>query len=211
MIPQIKILHTLDEYSRRLGLLNEERMQAAVRTLNRTMTTVRAEGAREMAGIYPGLKIRTIKAQMKFARATRGRPEAVITFSGKRFRLFGNWPLTKTVTAKGVRTRLRGFGSARAGVALPRLPFRVETGDGVAVSAAELRQAFIQRAASSGVPNVFIRTGRGRYPISVLVAPSLAAAFVEKGIGDALSRSARMRFETVFVQEAKFRLSKRGA
>lgn len=210
MIPKIEIRHTLDEYTRRLGLLQGERMQAAVRTLNRTLTTVRAEGARSMSREYPGLKIGTLKRQMKFERASRTKPEAALVFSGKRFRLFGNWPIAKTLTATGVRVRLRGLQKGRGGISVPaRLPFRVETGDGKPVSIAQLRQAFIQRPRSGGQPNVFVRSGRDRYPIEVLVAPSLAAAFIERGIGDALSRTARQRFEVVFQQEAQFRLSKR--
>jgi hypothetical protein len=47
-VPVIEITHTLDRLSASLGLLAGERLQAAVRALNRTMTTVRAEAAREI-------------------------------------------------------------------------------------------------------------------------------------------------------------------
>ena len=194
MMPRIEIRHTLDAYAARLSLLPAERMQAAVRTLNRTMTTVRAEGARALQKEYPGLKVGTIKKRMKFVRATRGKPQAEIVFSGARFSLFHNWRARQTKT----------------GVRVGKLPYRLETWDGTPVPLEKLQQAFIQRPTSNrGRWNVYQRMGRERYPIQGVVAPGLARAFVERGIRASLSRLARQRFAIVFQQEAKFRLSKR--
>lgn len=190
----VDVQHSLRALTARLDLVPKEVMAAAVRSLNRTMTTVRAEAARDMAAEFRGLKIGTLKRQMKFKRATRSEPVASITFSNKRFRLYGNWNI-----------RHSGGKHLRLG----RLPFRLETGDGRQIGDAELRSAFIQRARTNGVPNVFLRTGRARYPIAVLVAPSLAAAYVERAIGRRLAQVARDRFAVVLQQEAKFQLSKR--
>lgn len=190
----IDVQHNLRELTARLDLLPKEVMASAVRSLNRTLTTVRAEAARDMAAEYRGLKVGTLKRQMKFKRATRMEPVASITFSNKRFRLYGNWNI-----------RHSGGQHLRLG----RLPFRLETGDGRQIGDAELRGAFIQRARLNGQPNVFLRTGRDRYPIAVLVAPSLAAAFVERSVGKRLATVARDRFLVVLQQEAKFQLSKR--
>lgn len=192
MIPTINVKHDLNRLSAGLGLLTAERMKAAVRALNRTLTTVRAEGARDMGLAYRGLKISAIKRQMRFKRASQAHPAAVLTFSNRRFRLFGNWRTTQT--RRGVRTG--------------RLPFRLETGGGRRLDPEALRHAFLQRS-RQGTANVWLRAGKERYPIEVIVAPSLAEAFVERAIGEALSRRARARFGAVFQQEAKFRLSKR--
>jgi hypothetical protein len=186
---QISVSHTLKAYEARLAGLPKERMAAAVRSLNRAMTTVRAEASRDMGKEYPGLKIGTIKRQMRMKRATRGDPAASVTFSAKRFRLFGNWNVRQT--RKGV---------------LGRLPFRwIETASGELVRPSELSRAFIQRS-KAGTPNVWIRVGKDRYPIEALVASSLATAFVERAIGRRLGKVARERFAVVFAQEVSFRL-----
>lgn len=193
MIPAFDIRHGMDKLSAELGLLAKEQMPAAVRSMNRTITTVRAEGARGLGREYPGLKIGKIKRQMRFKRAVASDPSASITFSNKRFRLFGNWNVRQT----------------RSGVRGGRLPFRLESGDGLEITSDMLRSAFIQRSRTHGTANVWRRAHKGRYPIEVILAPSLSSALVERGIGDALVRTARGRFAVVFMQEARFRLSKR--
>lgn len=194
-IPPIDIRHDLRRLELNYGLMGQERMKAAVRAMNRTIVTVRKDGAKSMQAVYQGLSAGVIKRQMRLERASGGNPRAAVAFSGKRLRLFGNWRARQTLK----------------GVALGRLPWRIETGSGARVTPEMLRHAFIQRSRTSGMPNVWIRAGRERYPIEAIVAASLAEAFVERNIGDALARTARNRFEVVFQQEAKFRLSKRGA
>jgi len=188
----VDIRHDLAGLQARLGLLPQERLQAAVRALNRTMTTVRAQAARDMGKEYAGLKIGAIKKRLRFKKATRSDAIATITFSGRRFRLI-NWNVRQT------KTGIRG-----------RLPWALETGDGKRITPAQLRHAFIRASRTHGIANVWQRAGKARMPIEVIVAPSLAAAFVERRIGEALVKVARERFRIVFEQEAKFRLSKRG-
>jgi len=194
MIPSISVRHTLDSLSARLALLPQERMAAAVRALNRTVTTVRAQASRDLSKEYPGLKIGVIKKRLRFARATRSQPSASITFSNHRFSLYHNWKVRQT----------------RTGVRVGRLPWALEDWEGKRIPATLLRHAFIQSSTNNrGQHNVYLRVGRERYPILGLVAPSLSSALVERGIGLALSRFARDRFAVAFEQEAKFRLSKR--
>lgn len=191
----LNVRHDLQRLEARLGAYPRERMIAAVRAFNRAMTTVRAEGARSMAAELPGLKIGTIKRQMKQRRATQANPVAVLEFTAKRFRLFGNFADRQT----------------RRGVPLRRMPWRLENLEGEEVRPAALAHAFIQRARVSGVPNVWLRTSLvgKRYPISAVLAPSLASAFVQRRIGQALLRIGRARLAVVLEQEMKFRLSKR--
>lgn len=194
-IPAINVRHNLERVVADLGLLPQERNAAAVRALNRTMTTVRAEAARSLAREFAGLKIGTIKKRLPFRRATRAAPTAWVTFKSTRFSLFHNW-------------RVRDTG--RTGVRVGALPYRLETWEGLPVTPAHLRQAFVQRpTANRGRHSVYIRVGKSRYPIEGIVAPSLAAAFGERHIGSAMVRLARSRFAVVLAQESRFRISRR--
>lgn len=193
MALHVDLRHDLNRLQGRLEQLPRERLQAAVRALNRTMVTVRAQAARDMGAAYPGLRIAAVKSRIKFTRATRTKAAAALTFSAKRFRLI----------SFGVR---QGAAGVRG-----RVPWGLETGDGLRLTQADLQQAFIRTSRQYGVANVFRRVGRERYPITVVLAPSLASAFRELSIGDRLAKLARERFAVVFAQEAAFRLSRRAA
>lgn len=188
----VDVRHNLNRLEAELGLYPNELRRAAVRALNRTITTVRAEASRSMQKEYPGLRIGPIKRQMVLKRATFNAPIAVITFSHKRFRLFGNFASRQTAR----------------GVPLRRLPWRIETLEGETVQPAELAHAFIQRSRRTGVPNVWIRTSlvKQRYPITALLAPSLASTFVERHLGDKLVAIGHARFNAVLLQERRFSL-----
>lgn len=193
-MPRIVIRHDLARLERNLALLPKERLRAAVRAANRTMTTVRAESARALAREYPGVKIADLKRRLKFKRATQRDGVAWVEFSGRRISLFGNFGM-------------RAFG--KWGVRFSRLPWRLEgIGTGDQVTPEILARAFRQRG-RGGRASVFSRWNKFRVSAEILVAPGPARAFVERGIGDAMTRLARERFATVFLQEAKFRLSKR--
>lgn len=190
--PDVK--HTLRRLEAGLSEYPSQIMAAAVRSLNRTIFTVRKEAASAMARDLPGLKVGTIKRQMKLLRATRSTPTAILQFSEKRFRLFGNFVNRQTKT----------------GVPLRRVPWRIENLEGEAIPAEALRHAFIQRSRVGGGVNVWLRTSLvgKRYPITALLAPSLSSAFAQRGIGARLIASGRSRFAVVFDQEATFRLGK---
>lgn len=202
MIPPINIKHDMAGLSARLGLMAEERAAAAVRSINRTMTTVRAESGRSLGNEYPGLKIGTIKKRIRLSRADRRTMTALLEFSNQRLRLM-NWRLNRLQTKYGTGVRQSGR--------LPNELLRVDAVSGrvSTVKAGDLAHAFIQRSRRFGIPNVWLRQGKESMPIDVLVTPSLSEVLVKKKINTALARRARERFAEVFEQEARFRLSRR--
>jgi hypothetical protein len=192
---QVNVRHDLKGLEAVLDLYPKELLAAGVRAVNKTLVSVRQAAVNELKPELPGLKVGAIRNQLKIKRATSREFVATLTFTEKRFRLYGNFARTQT----------------RRGIRLRSMPWRIETLDGEQVPVSVLRHAFIQRAVISGVPNVWIRTSLvgKRYPITALLAPSLASAFVERGIGNAVIQVGRIRFPVVLEQEAKFRLSKR--
>jgi hypothetical protein len=164
MTVPIQITHTLDRLSVRLGLLPNERLQAAVRALNRTATTVRAEAARELQKSYRGLRIAAIKKRIRFTRATRLSPSVAVIFSGKRIPLYGNF---------GMRS------AGKWGVRFSGLPWRIETVSGEAVSPDMLERAFRQRSTRTGRADVFSRHTAQAPVLRALLAPGIARALAE--------------------------------
>lgn len=178
---------------------------ATARALNKTMTTARAQSARDLKKVYGALKIGVIKRRIKLLRASRSRQESTLLFNGGRFRLFGNWPISKTVTRTGVRTRLRGVSSSGR-ITTRGLPYGIEMGSGLKVDPAELRNAFIQRSRKTQTPHVWMRLARPRYPIDVLLVPGLGRAVVEKNILTSIERAAVSRYPTVLARELEYAL-----
>ena len=195
MIPAIDVRHTLGKLSAELGLYPKEHKAAAVRALNRTMTTVRAESARSLQKEYPGVKVAALKKRLRFRRANQKDMRAAIDFSGRRIVLFGNFGM-------------RAVG--KWGVRFSKLPWRIEGVSGDVVTPEILARAFRQRG-TGGRANVMSRWTKYRQSAEILLAPGVARALAERGIGEALVRLGRTRFAVVFEQEAKFRLSKRSA
>lgn len=194
---KIPVSHNVQEIIETLRLTAREAASANARASNRTATGARADAARGLAKQYGGaLKIGTIKGRIRLKRATRRDPVAVLTFSGRRFALFGNFGM-RTVGKWGVRFR--------------RLPWRVETISGESVSAEMLARAFRQRVRSSGRASVFARRTKARASAEILVAPGVARAVAERNIGAALKRAIGTRFPAAFRQEANFLLGKRNA
>jgi hypothetical protein len=189
------VRHNLERLEGALRLHPKELMAAHLRSINRTVSHVRTQGVREMGALLPGLERAAVRRQTKLTLARQAAPRAVVEFSAKRFRLFGNFVTPGT----------------RAGVRPRRMPWRIESLGGTTVPPAALGRAFLARGRTSGVPNVWIRVGAKRYPITALLASSLATAFRARGIGERLVRLGRARREIVFEQEMKFRLAKRSA
>ncbi len=161
---------------------------ATVRALNRTITSVRAEAARQMRKDYGTLPIRILKALMRFTRANIATLTASLTFSNKRIPLI-RWNAVQT--SRGVR--VKG-------------PKRMETWSGQIITPEMLRSAFIQTARGNAGRNVFIRLGKERYPIEGIVSASLASTYVEGKISAALNSAARLKFQENFVRELRFAL-----
>jgi hypothetical protein len=179
-----------------LGDYPRQMLAAGVRAQNRTMTTLRKEAATLLQPQLAGIKVGTLKRQLRLERATGASPRGLLEFSANRFRAFGNLPLRQ------IRTR---YGT---GVALSRQPYRLELADGTPLSAEIVRRLFLQRS-RSGKVNVWARDGSLRFPIHAVVTPSVAHAFRERLIGARLVALGRTRFSTVLRQEMTFRLAKR--
>lgn len=180
-----------------LGLLEREVLPAAVRAINKTLTTVRAEAARELRPMYPGLKVSALKARLKLERATRAKAFGAVVFSGSRISLYGNFGM-------------RAFGTW--GVRFGKLPWRVETLSGD-VATGELKanptRLFRNRLRRGGRATVFLRWTEQRLSHEMLLAPGVAQALAESAIGNKMVTVGRRRFLEVFDQEARFLLSKR--
>jgi hypothetical protein len=191
---QVNVRHDLGRLRASLEQYPKEAMAAARRSINRSITTVRREAVKRLRAILPGLKVGSILRQIKLMRASARAPTGSLAFSAARFRL-ANFHARQTT--RGVRLR--------------SMPWRLETLEGERVDTGALARAFIARARSNKKANhVWIRTGKSRYPITALLAPSLAEAFVARGIGEALVVVGRARFAVVYEQEMKFRLGKKG-
>jgi hypothetical protein len=160
---------------------------ATARALNRTITSLRAQAAREMRKDYGNLPIRILKALMRFARANKYQLQAKLTFSNKRIPLL-RWNAIQTATG----VKVKG-------------PKRIETWEGEVVPPEALRHAFIATSAN-GVRSVFLRVGKKRYPITGVVAASLARSYVEGRINALLTDSARTKFFINYQRELKFAL-----
>src|SRR5262245_54828359 len=122
MTLEVLITHDLPSLERRLDLYPKELLQADVRARNRSMVSAKADAAKRMSPDLGGIKVGTIKFQIKQKSATQAAPLASLEFSNKRFRLFGNFNL-KLLNSK--------YGT---GVRLGRMPYRLEFADGTAVT-----------------------------------------------------------------------------
>lgn len=186
---QINARHDLGRLEAELRLYPQELLAAALRAFNRTFTTMRAEGARAMRPEYPGVKAGAIKARMKLQRATRTNPRGFVEFGSGRFSLHEKF---------GMRA------AGRWGVKFRRLPWRLETASGEPVTQEMLERAFRNRG-PHGNALVMSRHTKIRTSHEVIVAPGLAAAFRERGIGVDLVKIGHQRFRVVFQQEARYR------
>lgn len=171
---------------------------ALVRSLNRTLTTVRAESSRALQPVV-GLPAAQVKKQLRFRRATRMTLTAGLTFSKTRIRLtrYGAKQMADGVHVKGPQYVIAQptWGAA---------PYEI--------TLEQLRHAFIvaSRGNNPGnALNAWIRAGRERYPIILLLAPSLSDVAVKNAIADAMVGVAQKRFAEVIQQELRFVVLKR--
>lgn len=192
----VDVRHDLTRMEARIGLLPRQRMAAAVRAMNRTMTTVRKEAVSLLREEYPGLKAKDIRTRLPIERAKTAQPVAAITFSGRRIALYGRFGMRARANRRG-----RAFGVAfRKGA----LPWRLETIGGEEVTPEMLARAFRNRSTRTGQPIVLTRLTKVRTSHEVLVAPGLARAFSERGVGRAVEIVLRRRWDEAFAQELKF-------
>jgi len=189
----LTISDTLDQLAARLDEYPRQRNLAASRALNRAMSAARKQSSTWLRGIYPGIKVAQLKARMGMKLSTSSTLTAVLTFSGKRFALYGNFGM-------------HSFG--QFGVSFSGLPWRIETVSGEVVTPEMLQRAFRNRSTRSGKPLVFSRHTKVRTSQEVLVAPGLARAVDERGLKKPILQLARDRFGVVLQQEVTYRLSK---
>jgi hypothetical protein len=159
---------------------------AAVRALNRTATTVRAEAARRIGREY-NIRIGAAKDEMKIRRATRDDLKAALVVSGRPIPLV---EFDARQTAAGVSVKVKGTRKVVA-------------------------HAFLATM-KSGHEGVYIREIKGsakrpgRLPIRQLFSLSLPAAFTQEQIMSALMEIATGRFGDALQQEMHFVMIKNG-
>lgn len=158
--------------------------RATVRTLNRTVTTVRAEAAR-LIQEKRNLPIAEIKKSMSVRRATVLVPYAVLTVRGKaismrHFANAGKRGVTVRIEKGAKRTRLTRYGNN----AFINAPWR---------------------------PGVFVRKGKSRLPIVAWPpVPGLPTVLVQEGIKTALLAVAARSFKARINAELNYELNVKG-
>lgn len=156
--------------------------QAASRAINKTLTTVAAEAARQVKqDIGTGISIGFIKSNLEKKQANYHNLYGSITAKGDRLPIIEIDPHAKQ-TAGGVSYRSRG-----------------ETH--------EIPQAFLA-VMKSGHKGVFTRKGKPRLPISEKYGPSLPKVFTNNAIMTAMVNIANSRWQTTFHQEINFLMIK---
>lgn len=191
MIPAIDVRH-IGRYDPMVA--HRARLEAAPRAINRALTSGRAAAVRLLQAEYGGLRAAQLRPRVKINKATRAMPRGSLVFSGRRIQLYGNFGM-RAVGNWGVRFR--------------KLPWRLETIDGDAVTPEMLARAFRQRSRRGGRASVFARHTRHRESFEVLVAPGVARALTERRLEPKIRQVLRSRYAVVFEQEMKFRLTKR--
>jgi hypothetical protein len=150
---------------------------AAVRSLNRAATTVRAEASRRIRDRY-NLKVSVIKNDLRLVRARRGELEA-------------------QVIARGAPIPLIQFGArqTRAGVSVQVVRSNPRS---------ILRRVFVARM-KSGHVGVYERRGKSRLPIDERYTIGVPTMFAQRQIISALRGVAGERFRRELARELKFR------
>lgn len=194
-IPQIDVRTNADQVILELEKYgNNLRETALVRGLNRTLTTVRLEAGRLLQPEV-GLPAMQVRRQILFTRATKATLKALLRFSSKRIRLTR---YAAKQLADGVHIR----GGPKYVIAKPTWG-----GKEYELTLADLRHAFIvasRRNNPGNALNVWLREGRERYPLLLLLAPSLSDAFVKSALEKAMVGVAQRRFAEVLAQELRF-------
>lgn len=170
-----------------LGALEREKNVAAVRGLNRAAQGARTDSVKALRPLYPSIKVAALRARIKVERATGTNLRSATRFSSGRIALHGNFGMK---------------GSGKFGVRFGKLPYRVETLDGSTVDSKMMERAFRNRIAG-GRAAVLARLGPPRLPISVLVAPAISKAVVEKHIAAAVKVKGQARFLKEFTQAVR--------
>lgn len=165
MADAIRFNFDATQAERALDQLGKRAPAVIARALNRTATSVRAVLAREIAGDI-GLRVGTVRDELKIRTASADRPEAAIAVSGARI------PLEDFKATGRIPSRGRGTVSARIGGARKQYPgaFRAQFRSGHKAVFRRVR-ASVRKSAGAWAKNL---------PITELFGPSLPQVFGKK-------------------------------
>lgn len=197
----LSIHDTIRAAERSLQLKQREIMPAAVRAVNGAATTTRGNITGAAKPAYPGMKVGQLRARVEMKRATRAKPTAVLEVSGKPIHLHG-------------RFGMRGRGQRdRFGVQFNqgKMPWKVQTLEGVPVDGTLLQRAFRNRLRASGRAVVFTRLTEERDSHRILVAPGIAVMLRERGQLPGVRTAAAQRLQQLAQREVRFILNRRAA
>jgi hypothetical protein len=170
--------------------------RATSRALNRTITTVRAEAAREISReLGPPFRVGTVRGSLRVKRATRASLTAILTAGGRRNLPLGFFRARQTRT--GVSARVGG----RA-VTIPGAFINDKYGrDVVRVRAASFKG---QQFDAVSRRNKRVQRRGPDFPVAEVLVPGIPARFIEQRVQQKMTATARTRFSTVLAQEIAF-------
>jgi len=170
-----------------LKMLNETQQQivpkVAARSLNKTITTVNSEAARQIKkDLGDGLTISAVKAGITKINATPKKLYAALYAKGRRIPIIKLDP-----RARQNETGISYKNNSRGRISIPH--------------------AFLATM-KNGHLGVFMRKGQERLPIKELMGPSLPKVFSNDVILKAMERIAKERWMQVFQHELEYELKK---
>ncbi len=182
------------EVTRYLNSLERKVVPAAtVSALNKTISGVRTESSREIKK-ETGLKSGYIKKRLKIVRARRGRYTAKINALPGAPNLIEFVRVGRQLMGRpGKRTKRSREGGVRAKAWNKSKVYK---------------GSFIGSGKNSGKPLVYVRTGKGRYPIKALHGPSVPRTFMQRKVERVMEKEARRRFRKNFTHEIRWRISR---
>lgn len=182
MVLKVKIKGLKRIQKKLRGLEKKVYRPAMVSAINKTMTSARAQGARDIAKSMGGPRIGDVKRDMKQHKATKNRLQAVIISRGS--------PLSLTsFKARGLKKRgvsHTAYGSGRK----------------------VIKGAFLATGRRSGVESAFVRTSKKRYPIKKLWGPGIARTMATQEVMDGMFKVIDQKFYPTLQQQINFRMSK---
>lgn len=168
--------------------------RAILRSVNRAVDAVATESSREIRKVY-NLKHRAILDALAKHMATRTTLTGDVTFKGRRVPLIefeARWRQGQSVGA-----------TARIFVGGKRASYR-----GAFIAAARSNNA--RGGGSAGMEQVYVRVGKGRFPIRILRGVSIPLTLRNKAISDAIRKVGSEVFTRNFRQQLKYLTSPNG-
>ena len=190
----VEIKSTIDGVRAQFKALPGEMVDANIRALNKVAKSARAVVVKKVRPGYPGVKVRELNSRLLIERAHHGSMQVALTMTGKRFVLYGKFGMKPV---------------GDWGVMFTKMPYKVETVEGNAVSDEMLARAFRQRSGRTGRPDVFARETKARSSMTLLLVPGLNRSFRDLNADRVLKDTFRIRYPIVLRQEVNFLVGKR--